>query len=100
MVAAAGPVFFTVTVCALLVVLSAWLGNVSELGVTDRAGPEVPPPEPGKTSNSDTCAADQPVFPVKLSCTYWALAPDGRLIVTVFPVDGLNVYPAEGTIVL
>ena len=38
------------------------------------------------------------MLPVKLSSTYWALVPDGRLIVTVLPVDGLNVYPAEATI--
>ncbi len=60
-----------------------------------RAG--APPPEPGKISNSDSCAADQPVLPVKLSSTYRSLVPDGRLIVTVFPVDGLNVYPADPT---
>ena len=35
---------------------------------------------------------------MKLSCTYRALVPDGRLIVTVLPVDGLKVYPAEPTI--
>ena len=35
---------------------------------------------------------------MKLSSTYWALVPDGRLIVTVLPVDGLKVYPAEPTI--
>ena len=37
------------------------------------------------------------MLPVKLSCTYLALVPDGRLIVAVLPVDGLNVYPAEAT---
>ena len=37
------------------------------------------------------------MLPVKLSCTYRALVPDGRLIVTVLPVDGLKVYPAEPT---
>jgi len=55
---------------------------------------------PGKTSNAESCAAVQPVLPVKLSCTYWALVPDGRLIVTVLPVDGLKVYVAELTSVL
>ena len=35
---------------------------------------------------------------MKLSCTYRALVPDGRLIVTVFPVAGLKVYPAEAAI--
>ena len=38
------------------------------------------------------------MLPVKLSSTYRALVPDGRLIVTVLPVDGLKVYPAEPTI--
>jgi hypothetical protein len=54
--------------------------------------------DPPKTWNSDNCAADQPVLAVKLSCTYWALVPEGRLIVTVFPVEGLKVYAAEPTI--
>jgi hypothetical protein len=57
-----------------------------------------PPPEPGKISNCDSWAALQPVLAVKDSSTYWALVPDGRLIVTVLPVDGLNVYPADPTI--
>jgi hypothetical protein len=51
-----------------------------------------------KISNSDSWAASPPVLPVKLSSTYWALVPAGRLTVTVLPVDGLNVYPAEATI--
>src|ERR1700722_11157705 len=52
----------------------------------------------GETWNSDSWAASQPVLAVKFSCTYWALVPDGRLMVTVLPVAGLNVYPAEPTI--
>src|ERR1700735_905493 len=51
-----------------------------------------------KTWNSESWAAGQPVLAVKLSWTYWALVPDGRVIVTVLPVAGLNVYPAEATI--
>jgi hypothetical protein len=31
------------------------------------------------------------VLAVKLSSTYWALVPDGRLMVTVLPVEGLSV---------
>ena len=62
-----------------------------------RQGAAVGRPPPGKTSNSDSWAASQPVLPVKLSSTYWSLVPDGRLIVTVLPVDGLKVYPAEPT---
>jgi len=60
--------------------------------------PDDPPPE--KTSNSEIWAADQPVLAVKLSSTYWSEVPDGSGMVTVFPVDGLKVYPADGTIVL
>jgi hypothetical protein len=38
------------------------------------------------------------VFAVKFSRTYRALA-DGNVIVAVLPVEGLNVYPADPTIV-
>src|SRR5580692_11637151 len=91
----------TVTVCAPLVDPTAWLPNDRDDGdsVSALAGPVPPPPEPGNTSSSDSCAADQPVLAVKLSCTYWALVPDGRGIVTVLlPLDGLKVYPADPTI--
>src|SRR6202020_636996 len=97
-VAAVLPGLETVTVCAALVDPVVTLPNdrlvadaVSGLPV----GP-VPPP-PGKTSNSDSWAAVQPVLPVKLSSTYWSLVPDGRVIETVLPVEGLKVYPAEAT---
>jgi hypothetical protein len=96
--AAVLPGFDTVTFCAALVEPTAVLPNDTLDGDADNAaGPPLDPP-PGKTSNSESCAADQPVFPVKLSSTYRALVPDGRLIVTVLPVDGLKVYPAEPTI--
>jgi hypothetical protein len=87
----------TVTVCAPLVDPTAWLPNDTLDGDAVRAlGPVDPPP--GKTSNSASCAADQPVLPVKFSSTYLALVPDGSGIVTVFPVEGLKVYPADPTI--
>jgi hypothetical protein len=89
------PGFDTVTDCAPLVEPTAWLPNDTLDGEAVSAVPLVDPP--GKTSNSDSWAADQPVLAVKLSCTYRALVPDGRLIVTVLPVDGLKVYPAEPT---
>ena len=79
----------TVTVCAALVDPTFWLPNDRLDGEAVSALP--PPPPPGKISNSESWAADQPVLPVKLSSTYWSLVPDGRLIVTVLPVDGLNV---------
>jgi hypothetical protein len=96
--AAAVPEFDTVTVCAELVDPTASLPTETLDGDADRE--LLPPldPPPGNTSNSDSCAADQPVLPVKLSSTYRALVPDGRLIVTVLPVDGLKVYPDEPTI--
>ena len=96
--AATVPEFDTVTVCAELVEPTASLPNETLDGDADsELLPPLDPP-PGKTSNSDSWAADQPVLPVKLSSTYRALLPDGRLIVTVLPVDGLKVYPAEPTI--
>jgi hypothetical protein len=99
-VAVALPVFVTVTDCAELVEPTFTLPNETLDGDADRAllPPPLFEPPPGKTSNSDSCAALQPVFAVKLSCTYLALVPVGRLIVTVFPLDGLNEYPAEPTI--
>jgi hypothetical protein len=89
--AAAVPEFDTVTVCDALVEPTFSLPNETLDGDADsELLPPLDPP-PGKISNSDSCAADQPVLPVKLSSTYWALVPDGRLIVTVLPVDGLKV---------
>ena len=57
-------------------------------------------PLPGKISNSASCAAVQPLLAVKDSSRYWSFVPDGRLKLTVFPVDGLNVYVADGTSVV
>src|ERR1700731_2277366 len=51
-----------------------------------------------QTWNSETCPAGHPVLAVKFSRTYRALAA-GKVIVTVFPVEGSNVYPADPTIV-
>ena len=51
----------------------------------------LPPAPPGKISNSETCPAGQPVLAVKFSRRYRSLTADGRLIVTVFPVDGSKV---------
>ena len=89
--AAVLPGFDTVTFCAALVDPTVVLPNDTLDGDAVKALPGPVDPPPGKTSNSDSCAADQPVLPVKLSCTYLALVPDGRLIVTVLPVDGLKV---------
>jgi hypothetical protein len=72
------------------------LPNDSDDGETTSAGPPVPPP--AYTSNSDSCAAGQPVFAVNVSLTYRRV-PAGRLMVTLFPDAGLNVYPVEPTIV-
>src|SRR4029077_8987412 len=93
----AEPEFDTLTVL-VLVAPTAVLPNDRLDGDAVKLPGLVEPPPPGKTSNSDSCAADQPVLPVKLSSTYRALVPDGRLIVTVLPVDGLEVYPAEPAI--
>jgi hypothetical protein len=51
-----------------------------------------------QTWNSETCPAGHPVLAVKFSRTYRALVT-GKVIVTVLPVEGLNVYPADATIV-
>ena len=40
------------------------------------------------------------MFAVKLSRRYRSLTADGRLIVTVLPAAGSNVYPADGTSVV
>jgi len=63
--------------------------------------PRVPEPSPrdpqgqadqeAKISNSDSWAAFHPVFAVKLSRTYRADVPAGRVMVTVLPVAGLKV---------
>lgn len=91
------PGFDTVTDCAGLVDPAAWFPNDRLDGDAVSALPP-PDPLPGKTSSSDSCAADQPVLAVKLSWTYRALVPDGKLIATVLPAEGLKVYPAEPTI--
>jgi hypothetical protein len=54
----------------------------------------------GETWNSESCAAGQPVLAVKTSLTFRAVVPAGRLKLTVLPVAGLKVYPAEGTTVV
>ena len=48
---------------------------------------------PGKTSNSEVCAAVHPVFAVKDSSRYCSLVPAGKLKLTVFEgvVEGLKV---------
>ena len=90
--AAADPLLLMVTVLAALVEPTFWLPNDSLDGeAVSVAVPEPPPPDPGKISNSETWAASQPVLPVKSSSRYWSLVPAGRLMETVFPVDGLNV---------
>jgi hypothetical protein len=98
--AAALPVLEIVTACAALVVPTVWFAKASWAGDAVRLAAELLEPLPGKISNSEICAAVQPVFPVKDSCRYWSVVPDGRLIDTVLPVAGLNVYPAEGTSVV
>ena len=52
-----------------------------------------------KTWNSETWPAGQPVFAVKFSLRYRVVVLV-KVIVTVFPVDGLKVYAAEPTMVL
>ena len=91
------PGFVTVTDCAELVEPTSGAGERHARRRGRQRGAARWSPPPGKTSNSESWAADQPVLPVKLSSTYWSLVPDGRLIVTVLPVDGLKVYPAEPT---
>jgi hypothetical protein len=91
------PGFVTVTDCDELVEPTFSLPKETLDGDAVSATGFDPPPPPGNTSNSDSWAADQPVFPVKLSSTYRSLVPDGRLIVTVLPVEGLKVYPFDPT---
>ena len=62
-----------VTVCAALVDPTAWLAKDTEVGDADNVAlPDPPPPpEPGKISNSESCAADHPVLAEKSSSRYW-----------------------------
>jgi hypothetical protein len=69
--AAALPVLLTVTECALLSEPTVSLPNDTDDGLADRVALCVVPPEAGKISNSEICAALHPVFPVMLSCRYW-----------------------------
>ena len=97
-VAAVVPGLVTVTVWDGLVDPVTVLGNETLDGDAVRALLPLVDPPPEKTSSSDSWAAVQPVLAVKLSCTYWSLVPAGSGMVTVLPVDGLKVYPAEATI--
>ena len=47
--------------------------------------------------NSETCAPFWTLLAVKDSSTYWSVVPAGSWMVTVLPVDGLNVYVADAT---
>jgi hypothetical protein len=47
--------------------------------------------------NSEAWAPFWTLLAVKESWTYWAVVPEGREMVTVFPVAGLKVYVAEPT---
>ncbi len=67
--AAVVPGLVTVTDWAELVEPTFSLPNDSLDGEAVSALGPPPPPPPGKTSNSESWAADQPVLPVKLSCT-------------------------------
>jgi hypothetical protein len=96
--AAAVPVLAIVTDCAALLDPTVSLPNDKEVGdAVSVALPLLPPPEPGKISNSDSCAAVHPLFAVKDNSRYWSFVPDGRLTLTVLPVAGLKVYVADGT---
>jgi hypothetical protein len=67
--AAVVPGLLTVTVCAALVEPTFSLPNDRLDGEAVSALPLFVDEPPGKIWNSDTCAALQPVFAVKLSCT-------------------------------
>jgi hypothetical protein len=64
---AAEPEFDTVTVLVLVAPTAVLPNDRLDGDAVKFPGLEEPPP--GKTSNSDSWAADQPVLPVKLSCT-------------------------------
>src|SRR6185437_8806383 len=48
-------------------------------------------PQVPRTWNSDIWAPFWTLLAVKLSWTYWSVVPEGRLIVTVLPVEGFQV---------
>jgi hypothetical protein len=89
--AATEPVLVTVTDCAALVEPTASLPKATDVGDAFSVAVPVELPEPGKISNSETCAALHPVLPVNDSWRYWSLTPDGRLKLTVFPVAWFKV---------
>jgi hypothetical protein len=68
--AAALPVLVIVTACAELVEPTVWFPKDSRVGDALRVALGLLEPLPGKISNSEICAAVQPVFPVKASCRY------------------------------
>ena len=96
--AAAVPVLFTVTVWALLVVLSAWLANVREAGATDSVAVEEPPTA-GKTSKSDSWPAFHPVLAVMFARTYRAVVALNVMVTVLLLLFGSKLYPAEPTMV-
>src|ERR1700685_610629 len=57
----------------------------------------VVPPLAAKTWNSESCPAGQPLLAVKVSRTYRVVVL-GSVMLTEFPVDGLNVYEVAATI--
>jgi hypothetical protein len=92
-VAVAVPVFFSIDVCVALEDPTLTLPKARLLGVkpsTALAGGGVVPPPPN-TCSSDNWPAAHPEFAVMLIRTYRAFAAVNG-IVTVFPVDGSNVY--------
>jgi hypothetical protein len=96
--AAAVSVLVTVTGCAPLVVLTAWLPNVSEVGFADKAGPEEPPAA-GKTSKSDSWPAGHPVLAVMFARTYRAVVALNVMVTVLLLAFGSKVYPVEPTMV-
>jgi hypothetical protein len=67
--AAAVPVLLTDTAWLALVVLSAWVAKVSDDGLVDSVAEFGGVPPLGYTSNSDACAAGQPLLAVKFTRT-------------------------------
>jgi hypothetical protein len=97
-VAAAVPVLVTVTVCALLAVLSAWVGYDRDVGLADKVAFEEPP-SLGNTSKSDNWAAFHPVLAVMFTRTYLAVAALNVMVTVLLLAFGSKVYPADALIV-
>src|SRR6266702_2547081 len=90
-VAAVELVLVSVTVCPPLLLFSAWLANVNELGAAVSVDSGVPVPPLGKTSKSDNWPAGQPLFAVMFTRTHHAVVALKVMVTVLLLAFGSNV---------